>query len=76
MQLKQALPQLPENFFVLYGDSYLPCDFAAVQQTFQKSHKLGLMTVYRNQGLWDKSNVEFSNNSIIVYDKNTKRNAC
>src|SRR5262245_45541388 len=29
--LKQALPLLGEAFFVLYGDSYLPCDYRAVQ---------------------------------------------
>ncbi len=27
--LKQALPLLGERFFVLNGDSYLPCSFAA-----------------------------------------------
>src|SRR5215468_8440113 len=25
--LKQALPLLDDSFFVLYGDSYLPCDW-------------------------------------------------
>ena len=28
--IRGALPLLPESFFVLYGDSYLPCDYAAV----------------------------------------------
>ena len=27
--IKQALPQLGPEFFVLYGDSYLPCDYLA-----------------------------------------------
>lgn len=26
--IKNALPQLGEAFFVMYGDSYLPCDYA------------------------------------------------
>src|SRR6185437_11438665 len=30
--IKQALRQLPEYFFVLYGDSYLPCNYAAIQK--------------------------------------------
>jgi len=29
--IRQALPLLPQSFFVLYGDSYLPCDYRAVQ---------------------------------------------
>ncbi|MHB1949736.1 MAG: nucleotidyltransferase family protein [Gammaproteobacteria bacterium] len=67
--IKQALPLLGENFFVLYGDSYLTCDYAAVQTTFIASQKTALMTVFRNLGQWDKSNVEFANGNILVYDK-------
>ena len=67
--IKQALPLLADNFFVLYGDSYLTCDYAVVQQTFSARKKMALMTVFRNQGLWDKSNVEFKHPEILVYDK-------
>lgn len=67
--LKQALPLLNDNFFVLYGDSYLPCDYAAVQKTFMTHDKMGLMTVFRNEGQWDKSNVAFANGEISIYDK-------
>src|SRR3990172_7010044 len=35
--LKRALPLLGERFFVLYGDSFLPCDFLEVQQAFASS---------------------------------------
>src|ERR1700741_848440 len=28
--IRRALALLPEQFFVLYGDSYLPCDYRAV----------------------------------------------
>src|SRR5438876_1042545 len=58
--LKQALPLLGENFFVLYGDSYLPIDFRPVGDSFERSGKLGLMTVYENQGRYDTSNVVFA----------------
>lgn len=67
--VRQALPLLGENFFVLYGDSYLPCDYAAIQTAFLASGKSGLMTVHRNEGRWDASNVEFSEGKILVYDK-------
>jgi N-acetyl-alpha-D-muramate 1-phosphate uridylyltransferase len=68
--VKKALPKVPtENFFVLNGDSYLPCDYSAVQNTFIQSEAQGLMTVFHNEGRWDTSNVEFQNNRIINYDK-------
>jgi NDP-sugar pyrophosphorylase family protein len=67
--IRQALPALPDNFFVLYGDSYLQCDLAAVQRAFQESGALALMTVFRNEQLWDTSNVEFHDGRLLVYDK-------
>ena len=67
--LRRALPRLGEAFFVLYGDSYLDCDYAAVESAFRASGKLGLMTVFRNANLWDRSNVIFENGRIQCYDK-------
>lgn len=67
--LRQALPLLGETFFVLYGDSYLPIPFAPVAETFLKSGKQGLMTVYRNEGSHDTSNVVFADGRIRIYDK-------
>ena len=67
--LQRALPKLGEKFFVLYGDSYLPTPFAPIAETFERSGKLGLMTVYRNEGKYDTSNVVFGDGEIKVYDK-------
>lgn len=67
--IRRALAKIEENFFVLYGDSYLTCDFAAVQHKFLTSGKNALMTVFENHGKFDKSNVEFSNGEIAIYDK-------
>ncbi len=67
--IRKALPKLADAFFVLYGDSYLTCDFAAVQKIFQTNGKKALMTVLKNEGRWDKSNVEFADGKIAVYDK-------
>jgi NDP-sugar pyrophosphorylase family protein len=67
--IKNALPLLGDAFFVLYGDSYLPCDYRAVQSAFPSSGKLALMTVFRNEGKWDRSNIEFADGEIMVYDK-------
>lgn len=70
--LKKALPFLAENFLTLYGDSYLTCDFANVQKAFAASGKQALMTVYRNEGQFDTSNVEFEGGRIIAYDKKNR----
>ncbi len=67
--IRQALPSLPENFFVLYGDSYLECDYHGIQLAFERSGLPALMTVYRNEGLFDTSNVEFDGTRILCYDK-------
>jgi N-acetyl-alpha-D-muramate 1-phosphate uridylyltransferase len=67
--LRQALPLLGPQFLVLYGDSYLFADFAAVERAFLSSGKPALMTVHRNTSTRDKSNVLFLDNVIVEYNK-------
>ena len=67
--LRQALPMLGEDFFVLYGDSYLPVDFRAVQEAYLASHQPALMTVLKNGDRWDKSNVLFDQGRLVEYNK-------
>ena len=67
--LKQALPLLGEAFFALYGDAYLPCDYRAIQTVFEQSGRLALMTVFPNEGRWDRSNVECIDGCILAYNK-------
>jgi N-acetyl-alpha-D-muramate 1-phosphate uridylyltransferase len=70
--LKNALPLLGPEFFVIYGDSYLTCSFSEVERAFLASGKPGLMTVFRNLDQWDRSNVEFSSGMIRSYSKKTR----
>ena len=67
--LRLALPLLGDAFFVLYGDSYLPVDYAAIEAAWHESGKDALMTVFQNEGAWDTSNVEFSDGGLLRYDK-------
>jgi NDP-sugar pyrophosphorylase family protein len=71
--LRLALEEgvLDENFFVLYGDSFLPVEFGPVWRTFQASNQPALMTVLRNEGRWDRSNVIYQPGRVILYDKST-----
>lgn len=70
--LRQALPLLGEHFMVTYGDSYLPTDYNAIYRAFLDSGMQGLMTLYRNENLWDRSNVVFRGAKILQYDKLTQ----
>jgi NDP-sugar pyrophosphorylase family protein len=66
------LPKLGNPFFVMYGDSYLPCDYAAIARSFESAGMLGMMTVFRNEGKWDTSNVEFEAGRILAYSKTNR----
>lgn len=70
--LRRALPLLGSRFFVLYGDSWLSCNLHAVFEAFTASGKLGLMTVFHNEGQWDGSNVQFEAGRIVRYDKQAR----
>jgi NDP-sugar pyrophosphorylase family protein len=70
--LRRATPVTGEHFFVLYGDSLLTCDFAAIQRTYEASGRACLMTVFRNDDRWDRSNIVFRRGEIIVYDKRVR----
>jgi len=70
--LRRALHLLGEKFLVLYGDSYLPIDYAAVASAFLRSDKTGLMTVLKNEGRWDSCNVWMEGGEIRLYDKKAR----
>jgi len=60
---------LDESFFVTYGDSFLPVEFGPVWRAFQASNQPALMTVLRNAGRWDRSNVIYEHGRVRLYDK-------
>jgi NDP-sugar pyrophosphorylase family protein len=70
--VQNALPKLGEFFGVIYGDSYLPTNYIAVEQNFLSSKSQALMTVYENQNQFDSSNVEFVDGKLVNYKKGTK----
>jgi NDP-sugar pyrophosphorylase family protein len=70
--IKRASTLLPEAFFVLYGDSYLPVEYQAVATAFTEAGKPALMTVFENSDAWDTSNVWFDQGKIRLYSKEEK----
>lgn len=67
--VRRAMSVAGPTFFVMYGDSYLDCDFSAIETAFRSSGAAGLMTVYRNDDRFDRSNVEYRDGQTVRYDK-------
>jgi N-acetyl-alpha-D-muramate 1-phosphate uridylyltransferase len=63
---------LAPELLVTYGDSYLPFDYYAPLERLSRSPELsGVMSVFRNQGRFDRSNVALSADGTRVarYEK-------
>jgi NDP-sugar pyrophosphorylase family protein len=71
--VRGALEHLGPVFLVLYGDTYLQVDYAAVQRAHRASRRPALMTVLRNDGRWDTSNVDYAAGRVLCYDKRAPR---
>jgi NDP-sugar pyrophosphorylase family protein len=67
--VKNAEPLLQDDFFLMYGDSYLLLDYPQVMHYFRRLRKLGLMVVYRNANRYQRSNVIVGGHLVRVYDK-------
>lgn len=69
--LRLALDEgaLDEIFAVLYGDSYLPIALPPVWRAFKNGDSPVLMTILRNEDLWDASNVRFAAGRVMLYEK-------
>jgi len=69
LRLAQEQGVLDERFFVMYGDSFLPVEFGPIWRSFQSSGQPALMTVLRNEGRWDRSNVICEPGRVVLYEK-------
>ena len=67
--IKNASDYLGKDFFLLYGDSYLPVNFSDIQNSYFRQRKPGLMTILKNNNKWDKSNVIYEKGEILEYNK-------
>jgi len=69
--LRLALDEgrLDDEFLVLYGDSWLQLDPAHVFAAARASGLPALMTVFRNDGHFDASNVVYADGLVTRYEK-------
>ncbi len=71
--LRAALPVLEATFLVTYGDSYLPFDYAAPLRLLQaRDDADGVMSVFKNDGKWDASNVATDGAWVSRYEKGVR----
>ncbi|HOO77041.1 MAG TPA: sugar phosphate nucleotidyltransferase [bacterium] len=66
--LKKAEKLLENEFLLLYGDSYLDFDYRAFIAAFREMDYDIFLSVFRNAGLYDASNVRLEGERVI-YDK-------
>jgi NDP-sugar pyrophosphorylase family protein len=74
--LVNALPLLAAEFLVVYGDSYLLTDFTAFTRWSRLSGFPAVMTVFRNAGQWDQSNVRIDGRQVARYSKRAAVGEC
>ena len=70
--IKNAEPLLRDDFFLMYGDSYLMIDYREIMRYFRRFDRLGLMVVWRNVDRFECSNVMVEGNLVTVYNKDQK----
>lgn len=67
--VKKAAALVGDVFYVIYGDSYLETDFLSPLNYFQRTDAGALMTVLRNEGRWEVSNIHFEKGWVRDYHK-------
>ena len=67
--IRKAFNKLGKNFIVMYGDAYLNFDYKDIISFYEKSKGTAVLSVYKNKGKYDSSNVILDNNGKVLYDK-------
>lgn len=70
--VRRAYDYLEDDFLLMYGDSFMDIDYEETVYRYFDGKQRGnraLMTVLRNNNMFDKSNVVMEDGEIILYDK-------
>jgi MurNAc alpha-1-phosphate uridylyltransferase len=71
--LRAALGMLDARFLATYGDSYLPFDYAEPLRALEAHADCdAVMSVYKNDGKWDSSNVVTDGAWVLRYEKGVR----
>ncbi len=69
--LSKVTRKLKKNFFLIYGDSYLPTNFQKISKFFEENAFDIMISAYKNLNSFDRSNILIKNNHLY-YEKNVK----
>jgi len=67
--LKRAERLVEERFFVTYGDAYLRAPYRKLMAALANSGRLGMMSVFRNEGRFGASDISVRGGLVVRYDK-------
>ena len=67
--INQALGLLGDEFLLTYGDSFIDLDLLELTQMHRNSKLPATMAIYKNDGLWDRSNVRLKTQGTILYER-------
>jgi len=70
--LKHAERLLLDRFFVTYGDAYLRAPYGDIMETLSSSGKLAVMSVYRNENRFGRSDIAVEGGAVVRYDKKNR----
>jgi len=68
-----AIDKLHNDFFVIYGDSYLQIDFQEAYRVFRESKQQALMTYIENFNKLHKNNIGIDQHGNFYYDKKVSK---
>jgi len=64
-----AIDNFNDHFFVTYGDTYIDFSPREMIENFLDTRPAAVMAIYKNNGLYDKSNAYISDGGWVVYEK-------
>lgn len=70
--IRKAMGMLDDDFMVTYADSFMDIDYGEVIYRYACAKAQGarsLMTLFRNFGRYDTSNVIYEDGKLVLYDK-------
>lgn len=68
--IRAALDQLPQIFWVTYGDTLLDVPVDDVERLLRRdAHMLAVMTVLANADQWETSNTDIAGDHVVAYEK-------
>ena len=67
--IRNALDELPDAFWVTYGDTILDAPMEEIEQAWRRSGRSSLMTVLHNVDVEQRSNTTIAGGAVTAYSK-------